>query len=150
VQFVKESTIRASAERVFVFHRLPDVLERLLPPWEKVKIVARADISVVGSRAEFETRIFGLFAKRWVAEHTVFDPPRLFEDVQVSGPFRYWRHRHLVRSCEDGAILRDEIEYEPPLGPLGRLAAPLIIAPKLKRLFDFRHQVTKDWCEKSK
>jgi ligand-binding SRPBCC domain-containing protein len=71
----------------------------------------------------------------------------MFEDVQVSGPFKSWRHRHIIERHALGATLRDEIEYEPPLGWLGRLAAPLLIIPRLRRLFEYRHLVTRQWCE---
>jgi len=84
---------------------------------------------------------------RWVAEHTAYDPPRMFEDVQVSGPFASWRHRHTVEPHSDGAILRDEIEFEPPMSLIGRLAAPMLILPKLEKMFEFRHGVTRAWCE---
>jgi len=43
--------------------------------------------------------------------------------------------------------LRDEIEYEAPLGFIGQLAAPFIIVPRLEKLFDYRHRVTREWCE---
>jgi hypothetical protein len=65
----------------------------------------------------------------------------------VQGPFRKWRHRHVIAAHAAGAVLRDEIEYEPPLGLLGRLAAPFVIIPRLERLFDYRHAVTRAWCE---
>jgi ligand-binding SRPBCC domain-containing protein len=94
-----------------------------------------------------ETRMFGLLKMRWLARHTAYDPPRLFEDVQVEGPFKSWRHRHFVEPHEKGAVLRDEIEYETPLGVLGRLAAPLLVEPRLRRLFEYRHRVTREWCE---
>jgi len=145
--FLKQSVIRASPERVFGFHELPDALARLTPPWERTRVVSAAPDLRVGSRAVVETRLFGLVPARWVAEHTAYDPPRMFEDVQTSGPFRSWRHRHLVLPHERGATLRDEIEYEPPLRPVGRLMAPLLIVPRLKRLFDYRHRVTKEWAE---
>src|SRR6185369_12956918 len=93
--FVKESIIHASPERVFTFHELPDALRRLTPPWESSHIVQAAPDIRVGSRAIIQTRIFGLFPVRWVAEHTAYDPPHMFEDVQVEGPFRCWRHRHI-------------------------------------------------------
>ena len=32
-------------------------------------------------------RDIGRSPSRWVAEHTVYDPPRMFEDVQIEGPF---------------------------------------------------------------
>jgi ligand-binding SRPBCC domain-containing protein len=149
MRFVKESVIRAAPERVFAFHELPDALARLTPPWERTRVLSAAPDLRVGSRAVVETRLlFGLVPVRWVAEHTAYDPPRMFEDVQVSGPFRTWIHRHTVESHENGSVLRDEVEYEPPLGPLGRLASPFFIEPRLRGLFDYRHRVTREWCER--
>lgn len=148
MNFVKESVIEAKPERVFAFHELPDALARLTPPWESARIVQAAPNLRAGARTIVETRVLGLFKVRWKALHTAYDPPRMFEDVQVSGPFRSWRHRHLVSPHERGATLRDEIEYEPPLWPVGRLMAPLLIVPRLERLFDYRHRVTKEWAEK--
>jgi ligand-binding SRPBCC domain-containing protein len=149
MRFVKESFIRAAPERVFAFHELPDALERLTPPWEDARIVEAAPSLRTGSRAIVETRLFGLARVRWVAEHTAYDPPRMFEDVQVSGPFKFWRHTHQIEPREGGALLRDRVDFEPPLGPLGRLAAPFFILPRLRRLFDYRHHVTREWCEAS-
>lgn len=147
MRFVKQTVILAAPERVFSFHLLPDAFERLLPPWENASIVEKADISKIGSRAVIEQNILGVFPSRWVAEHTKYEPPVMFEDVQVSGPFKSWRHRHIVRPGEDGAILVDEIEYEPPLGYVGMLADPILIRPKLEKMFEYRHTVTKQWCE---
>jgi len=145
--FVKESIIHALPERVFAFHELPDALRRLTPPWESAHIVQAAPDIKPGSTAIIETRIFGLFPVRWVAEHTAYDPPHMFEDVQVEGPFRRWRHRHIIKPHPEGAVLRDEIEYEPPLGFIGRLAAPFIIVPRLEKVFEYRHRVTRESCE---
>jgi ligand-binding SRPBCC domain-containing protein len=148
VKFIKESLIKAPPERVFAFHLLPDALERLVPPWEKVRVIQKADISRIGSRAIIETTVFALFHVRWVAEHVLYDPPREFEDVQIAGPFKGWRHRHIVRPhAEEGAILRDEIEYELPLGVVAAVFAPFLIERRLEKLFNYRHEVTRRWCE---
>ena len=147
MKFVKESVIRAAPERVFAFHELPDALRRLTPPWESARVIEHAESLRPGARAVVETRVFGVLPVRWVAEHTAYDPPRFFEDVQREGPFRRWRHRHVVEPRAGGALLRDEIEYEPPLGFVGRLLAPLVVEPRLRRLFAYRHEVTRRWCE---
>ncbi len=147
VKFIKESIIKAPPERVFAFHELPDALERLLPPWEKAKVIQKADISHVGSRAIIETSILGIFNIWWVAEHTAYDPPRSFEDVQIKGPFRSWRHRHIVEPHREGSVLRDEITYEMPIPIFGPLAAPVSVTPRLEKLFEYRHHVTRAWCE---
>ncbi|HEV7646167.1 MAG TPA: SRPBCC family protein [Pyrinomonadaceae bacterium] len=151
MRFVKESIIHAPPEKVFAFHRLPDAIERLTPPGENIRIVQKADITRLRSQAIIEQKLFGIFPSRWVAEHTAYDPPHMFEDVQVSGPFASWRHRHIFKqNIDSGAlatVLRDEIEFEPPFSFLGRIAAPLAILPKLEKMFAYRHEVTRKWCE---
>lgn len=149
MKFIKESIIHAAPEKVFAFHELPDAFKRLLPPWEQAKIIQKADITKIGSRAIIETKLFGLVSVKWVAEHTKYEPPKMFEDVQISGPFKSWRHQHFILPHEAGAILRDEIEYEPPFWFLGKLAAPLAVIPKLEKMFAYRHEVTRKWCEES-
>jgi hypothetical protein len=147
MKFIKESIIKATPEKVFAFHELPDALERLNPPWEKVKVVQKADIRQIGSRAIIETKLFGVIPARWVAEHTKYEPPEMFEDVQISGPFQSWRHQHIIKPHAEGAILRDEIEFEPPFGLFGRPFAPFLVLPKLEKMFDYRHRITKEYCE---
>ncbi|HSS22152.1 MAG TPA: SRPBCC family protein [Pyrinomonadaceae bacterium] len=147
MQFLKESIIRASPERVFAFHERPDALLLLIPPWERARVIQAARISDVGSQAIIETKVFGPITVRWVAEHTLYEPPHLFEDVQVSGPFRSWRHRHTIDAHAEGTILRDQVDYEPPLGFLGRAVAPWLVPGRLEKLFTYRHEVTRAICE---
>ena len=149
MNFVKQSIIKAAPEKVFAFHELPDALERLTPPWENVEVVQKADISEIGSRAILKTKIFGLFPAEWIAEHTLYEPPKRFQDVQISGPFAKWEHTHIVKPHEEGAILCDEIEYEPPFWIFGKIAAPFAIKPKLEKMFAYRHEVTRKWCEEN-
>lgn len=147
MRFVKESVIRAAPERVFAFHELPYALERLMPPWETARVVVPPKNLHAGTRTVIETKLFGLYSVRWEALHTMYDPPRMFEDIQLIGPFKSWRHRHIVEPDELGSRLRDDIEYEPPFGFFGRTLAPLLVDRRLKRLFDYRHAVTRRWCE---
>lgn len=151
MQFVKETIINAPAHEVFQFHIRPQAFDLLIPPWENVKVVQKADITRIGSQAIIEQKLFGLVPSRWVAQHTKYEYPHMFEDVQISGPFKSWRHRHFVELNQKGeTVLRDEIEFEPPMGFLGQLAAPFAILPKLEKMFEYRHKITKEWCEDPK
>ncbi len=142
MEFVKESVIAASVEEVFAFHERPDAFALLQPPWERTDIIRPPSSLQVGTRVELRTRV-GPFWLRIVAEHVAYRKNERFEDVMVEGPFARWHHRHLFRVHPHGCLLRDEIDYAPPLGWLGRLVDPLVLRPKLKRLFDFRHEVTR-------
>jgi len=143
VRFIKESTIRATPSEVFAFHERPGALEKLTPPWEQVKRIEGGESIRPGSRVVLEVRM-GPFPLRWIAEHTEYESGRLFADRQVRGPFAKWYHRHLF--LDDGAggtILRDEVEYEPPLGWVGRRLAGRFLDVKLRRMFEYRHETTR-------
>jgi ligand-binding SRPBCC domain-containing protein len=141
--FVKESRIAAPPDRVFAFHESPGALGRLTPPWERVVVESGGDSIRPGSRVTLRTRA-GPLNLRWVAEHTEYEPPGLFADRQLSGPFASWYHRHrMIDDGHRGTLLRDEVEYELPLGPLGRLLGGRMVRRKLVRLFDYRHEQTR-------
>jgi hypothetical protein len=143
VQFVKESHIAAPPERVFAFHESPGALGRLTPPWERVVVESGGDSIRPGSRVALRTAL-GPFRLRWVAEHTEYDPPRLFADRQLSGPFAMWYHRHrMIDDGRGGTILRDEVDYELLLGALGRWLGGRMVRRKLVLMFDYRHEVTR-------
>jgi ligand-binding SRPBCC domain-containing protein len=140
-RFLKQSIIAAPSELVFAFHENPEALSILTPPWERVTIVQPPSGLQVGAKVILEIEL-GPFKKRWIAEHTEYDPPRLFVDRQLEGPFQYWNHRHLFESINRGAtLMTDEVEYILPMGVLGRLAAGWHVGRKLEKLFEYRHKV---------
>jgi ligand-binding SRPBCC domain-containing protein len=143
MRFVKQSQIAAPPERVYAFHASAGALARLTPPWEHVEVVEGGGSLDAGSRVVLRTKV-GPIPLTWVAEHTECEPGRMFADRQVRGPFAAWRHRHLfLDDGEGGTLLRDEVDYEPPLGPVGRVLAGRYLRGKLQRMFDYRHETTK-------
>ncbi|MFO0863574.1 MAG: SRPBCC family protein [Gemmataceae bacterium] len=148
LRFVKESRINAPPEVVFAFHESPGALQWLIPPWEPMKVVESSGSIQAGSRVILQGKVLGILPVRWVAEHTEYDPPRSFEDRQVSGPFAMWHHRHvMLPDGTGGTLLRDEIDYRLPLGSFGRLVGGKIVRKKLQRMFDYRHEVTRRMIE---
>lgn len=147
LRFVKESTINATPEVVFRFHESPGALEHLIPPWEKMEIVESAGSLEPGSRVVLRGWI-GPFPIRWVAIHTEYAPPHLFVDRQESGPFAKWYHRHCFQDDgHGGTIMRDEVDYAPPLGWIGRWLGGWLIRKKLERMFVYRHETTRRLIE---
>lgn len=142
MKYIKETRIAAPPRIVFAFHESPDALEKLIPPWENLRVVERAGSLKSGSRVILEGRK-GPMKMRWVALHTEYDPPHLFVDVQESGPFASWTHRHFfLDDGQGGTLLRDEIDYTLPLGWLGRLLLGGMTRRQLDRMFTYRHEVT--------
>ena len=133
----------ASAETVYSFHAEPDALERLTPPWEKAQVVSRSGgIDKPGSRVTLKVSA-GPFTQNWVAEHTACEPGRMFRDVMVSGPFPRWEHTHeFLPETDTSSWLADTVEYDFPLGWLGKFLAGAYTRKRLQRMFAWRHKVT--------
>jgi len=145
--FEKRTRIAAPPEAVFAFHERPDALSRLLPPWENAQIIERTGGLETGARTVLEAKI-GPIKQRMVAVHTAYEKGRMFQDSMIEGPFARWVHTHLMEpDGEGGTWLIDRIEYELPLGLLGRIGGGWFARRKIERMFEFRHEVTKKACE---
>jgi ligand-binding SRPBCC domain-containing protein len=143
-RFVKETRIAASPEVVFGFHESPQALTSLIPPWERMRVAESSGSLHPGSRVVLKGRVAGIIPVRWVAVHTVYAPPHLFADIQESGPFAKWEHRHeFLDDGRGGTILRDEVDYALPLGALGQWVAGGLVKRQIERMFAFRHDTTK-------
>lgn len=129
-------------EMAFAYHDRPGALNRLMPPWESVEIESSDQSLAPGSRVVMKMSVLGI-GKRWVAEHTKYDPPHLFEDIQVSGPFKSWRHQHQFSETESGCRLTDSITYQVPLGSVGKTFGGGLVRQKLEAMFAYRHTVTR-------
>lgn len=147
MRFVKQSDLSASAATVFAFHEAPDAFARLLPPWQKSEIITPPRSLAVGTRVVLRTKIGPLW-QTIEAEHVAYEPGVMFADRMNRGPFAKWLHRHIVTPRGPGACtLTDDVEYELPLGALGRLFGGAIARRELERLFAYRHEVTRKACE---
>jgi ligand-binding SRPBCC domain-containing protein len=145
--FEKRTRIAAPPEEVFAFHERPDALERLTPDWARARVIEKTPGIKAGARVVLEMAI-GPIKQRWVAEHTAYEEGRSFHDRQVSGPFAKWEHTHLFEpDGEGGTWLIDRVEYELPLGALGRLFGGGFVRGQMTRLFELRHSVTREACE---
>lgn len=142
MQFIKESFFRAPVEELFAFYEQPEAFATLHPPWEAIEVVEGPRSLAVGTRVVLRASLLGPIKVTLVAEHVVYRKNECFEDVLRRGPFAHWHHRHLFRAVPTGSVLRDEVDYELPFGPVGRLLAP-IVEPRLQRMFDYRHTITR-------
>ncbi|GHC73926.1 hypothetical protein GCM10007079_08380 [Nocardiopsis terrae] len=80
----------------------------------------------------------GFHPVRWTAVIDGYEAGRSFSDLQVRGPFRYWRHTHTVEPHGTGTRHTDLVEISTGLGPAGDLAAAIGIrgafGPRLRRM----------------
>ncbi len=139
--FRVQCELPCTAEEAFDWHERPGALDRLLPPWEDVRIVRRGDGIHDGCRVVIGNRV-GPLRVRWEVEHADYEYGRQFKDIQQSGPFARWEHTHRFTPMPTGSQLEDYIEYEIPAGHYGQQFAGNFVREKLTRMFAFRHRTT--------
>lgn len=163
--FQAEQWLPYPLELVFAFFANPANLPRLTPAWQRARLdrielkpappppesTVRPHIAAGdGTKLTLSLRPFPLLPVRlsWEARIEDFRWNVGFADVQLRGPFHYWRQRHLMQASASattgapGTLLKDEIEYVLPLGALGALADSLAVRRQIAALFRFRHQRT--------
>ena len=140
--FEYSSWIDAPVETVFAFHERPDALEKLTPPGQRVEIVSRKGGIETGARVELRIHL-GPVSMRWLALHVEYEKNRLFVDDQIRGPFRRWVHRHQFTVEGGGTRLTDSVEFALPGGPFVELLLGPVVQNRLKKMFEYRHDVTR-------
>jgi uncharacterized protein len=140
--FERRTLMPVSAEELFAWHERPGAFERLNPPYDPATIEERTGGLEVGARTVIRV---GPIGSRWVAEHTGYEPGRMFRDEQKSGPFKKWVHTHTFEpKGESASELVDQIDYELPLGGLGSFFGGGFASNTLERMFAYRHALTRN------
>jgi ligand-binding SRPBCC domain-containing protein len=141
-----ESVLQATPQEVWDFHADASALKVLTPPHNRVELVGD-DLAVRdGALHVLRVRPFG-FALEWRARISEVDPPNGFVDTAEKSPFKAWRHRHRFLAHQDGCLLRDEVEYDLPGGPLAGLVDRLLVGRQLDAMFAYRHAATRKALE---
>lgn len=142
--YVASTSLPVNAEHAFAYHERPGALDRLIPPWKNI-VVESSDGSLKPDSVVVLRLKSGPVKIRWVAQHTEYDPPHSFVDVQRSGPFASWEHQHQFQdSSADSCVLRDTVRYELPLGSIGAMLGGSRAKTELESMFAYRHRITRD------
>lgn len=141
--FERTTRIDAPLDAVFSFFSMHENLQRITPPRMRFRIVRSPGPRLhEGDRIEYKLRFLGL-PLRWTTLITLLRKNEVFADLQERGPFRYWLHTHTFRAANGGVEMHDRVEYELPLGILGRLFGAPLVRRQLQSVFDFRAEAIK-------
>ena len=125
-------------DEVFAFFADAGNLEELTPPWLKFRMLTPLPIEMrAGAIIDYRLTVRGL-PINWKTEIVEWEPGQGFVDIQRKGPYRTWIHTHRFEVDNGGTTVRDDVAYELPLGPLGRIVNSVVVERDLERIFAFR------------
>ncbi len=134
-------TLPVHVKDLFSWFSREGAFYRLIPPWQKIALISRDPGLEAGNRTVF--RIFaGPFSLVWIAEHVDYEVEQSFTDMQIRGPFRYFRHQHTFRKLEgDSSSMEDTIRFIPPGGPLLDVLLRRFFKKSIKSMLRYRARV---------
>jgi ligand-binding SRPBCC domain-containing protein len=122
---------------VFPFFADARNLEELTPDWLSFTVLTPDPIPMaVGTTIDYRLAWRGI-PLRWRSEIAAWDPPHLFIDRQLRGPYRLWHHEHRFEEVDGGTLVIDDVEYA-VWG--GALAVNLGVRRDVERIFAFRSE----------
>lgn len=137
-RFEHEQRVAAPPEEVFAFFSETRNLERLTPPALRWRIESAGSQMRLGVAVDYSLVVHGV-PVRWRSLASEWSAPEGFADVQVRGPYLWWKHTHSFVRDGSGTLVRDLVEYALPLPPFGRLAQKMV-RRDIESAFAFRRR----------
>ena len=110
------------------FFSSPRNLEAMTPPEMGFKIVSLPSETLYeGEIIQYSVKAFPGIWIPWVSEIKSLKKGESFVDDQISGPFKFWHHRHSFEETECGTVVQDLIHYSVGFGIFGELARALVV-----------------------
>jgi ligand-binding SRPBCC domain-containing protein len=139
--------IRAPMELCFDLARDIDLHVRSMAgTGERAVSGVTAGLIGFGQEVTWEATHFGI-RQRLTSRISGFERPHYFRDSQVRGIFARFDHDHFFTDQAGITIMKDALDYQSPLGWLGRLVDFLVLQRYLRRLLQRRAMVIRGAAE---
>ena len=141
----RTQTLPTTLDEAWEFISDPGNLARITPPAMDFRITSEAQATTyAGQIFTYTLRPLLGISMAWTTEITHVSKPDFFVDEQRFGPYRFWHHQHFFRQVEGGVEVRDLVHYLLLHDQLAWLMNRLIVAPRLRRIFDYRSTALQD------
>lgn len=113
---------------------------------EKVIAGTTSGLIEKGETVTWQGKHFGLqLQHQSLISELIF--PFYFEDVQIKGHFKWFKHQHFFEQNEDYNIMKDVLEYEIPFAIIGKLMDYFFIKRHLTNFILERNSYLKKFSE---
>jgi len=135
-----QTILKKSVQEVFPFFANAENLDAVTPPWLKFEILTPLPIEMkIGTMVDYRLRFHGV-SIRWRSEITEWNPPHKFTDVQLKGPYRFWKHEHFFVLEGNQTRMIDRVEYAVPGWIFAPIVHSLFVKRDLEKIFDYRER----------
>ncbi|MCB1025313.1 MAG: SRPBCC family protein [Acidobacteria bacterium] len=133
--------------QAFEFFADAQKLQDICPPELNFNIITPLPIDIQkDTLIDYKLHLRGI-PIRWQTLISRWDPPNLFVDESLRGPYKQWIHTHTFTETEDGGTdIEDEVRYRLPFEPFGEIGL-WFVKRELDYIFDYREKVITEYFE---
>ncbi len=139
----REQQLYCSLETAWKFFSTPYNLAKITPRELKFEVLTNLEGVELAEGLIIDYTIRPLLGipVHWQTKITHVNHLRSFTDFQLQGPYALWNHYHEFTENKHGVLMFDKVDYELPLGWLGKLTHSLVVEKKLNHIFAYRREV---------
>lgn len=136
----RRQTLNMRLQEGWDFFSSPYNLNDITPDFFHVTITSQVPEKIyAGLMISYRMKaVFGI-PMDWLSEVSHCDEPKRFVYEQRIGPFKFWSHEVCLTEAQNGIVLEDIMVYAMPFGWFGQFINAIMVAKKLERIFDTRH-----------
>lgn len=142
-QLKRTQQLNCDIDTAWAFFSSPHNLAEISPKDMKFTVLTELKDEPIYEGLLIDYRVSPLFGIPlfWRTRITQVDEKHSFTDFQEKGPYKWWNHHHQFIANATGVLMIDTVDYELPLGYIGRLGHTLLVQRKLMHIFDYRYRV---------
>lgn len=139
-RFEAEQWLPIDIQQAWSFFSSPMNLSRITPPHLDFRILTPLEGKEIfnGMLIDYKVRPLLGIPVHWQTEICRVEKPFIFADRQVKGPYKVWEHTHTFREQDGGVLMTDRVDYEIPMGILGKMMNSLVVRREIEKIFEFR------------
>lgn len=142
-QLYREQQLNCNLETAWKFFSSPENLSEITPKDMNFTVLSKYRNQPIFEGMIIDYIVSPLFniPLKWKTRISQVDKNKSFTDFQEKGPYKLWNHHHEFIPNQNGVLMKDTVDYELPLGFLGKIAHSIIVKDKLNKIFDYRYRI---------
>jgi ligand-binding SRPBCC domain-containing protein len=138
----REQQLNCTIETAWEFFSSPHNLSQITPQSMNFVVLSESSDAISeGMEIDYTVSPVLGIPMKWKTVISQVEDYKSFTDFQKEGPYKHWNHFHEFIPNDHGVLMKDTVDYELPMGFLGKIAHQLFVKEKIKNIFDFRYRV---------
>ena len=141
-QYTTSQLLPIDINKAWGFFSSPNNLPLITPPELSFKILTNLDKVEISEGMLIDYTVPPLFGipLKWQTRIDKIQKLKYFIDLQIKGPYKLWEHKHFFTEYRNGVLMKDEVNYQLPLGFIGRMMHGILVRKKIENIFAYRRQ----------